>query len=239
MCTVTIIATRTPGLRLVTNRDVLRDRAEATAPAWHTDRRIPAVWPTDPDGGGTWVGASDSGLVLCLLNNNPEPPIDVSNVPGLTSRGVVIPRLIDSLDAPRAIEGLSSLDLSVFAPFRLVACDLRNGRPRIVVGDWDRQSLRVTEHETPACFVSSGLGDSKALPRLPLFDQRVREGDPATQDAFHRHRWSQRPEISVLMSRPDARTVSITSVDVSIISQSPRVRMTLEPVWETADVPSA
>jgi hypothetical protein len=34
------------------------------------------------------------------------------------------------------------------------------------------------------------------------------------QACFHRHRWSARPEISVLMSRADARTVSRTQIDI-------------------------
>jgi hypothetical protein len=35
------------------------------------------------------------------------------------------------------------------------------------------------------------------------------------QRVFHRHAWPARPEISVLMSRPDAATVSRTVLDVS------------------------
>lgn len=235
MCTVSVITTRA-GFRLVTNRDVPRSRAPSRPPAWRTVQHARAVWPTDPDGGGTWVGASDRGLVLCLLNKNPEPPVDLSDLTDLRSRGLIIPELIDRDDAAEAIAGLDEGDLGVFAPFRLLACDrAADGAVRILEADWDRRRLLIERHETPACFVSSGLGDSRVLPRLPLFDQSVRDGDAASQDAFHRHRWPGRTEISVLMSRPDARTVSISTVDVDHATPAPGVRMAQTPIHEAAD----
>jgi hypothetical protein len=64
---------------------------------------------------------------------------------------------------------------------------------------------------------SSGLGDALAAgPRRALFEDWFR--DKATtrcvQDAFHRHRWPNAPEMSVRMSRPEACTVSITTLEV-------------------------
>jgi hypothetical protein len=44
---------------------------------------------------------------------------------------------------------------------------------------------------------------------------RAAAGGPAVaQDAFHHHQWPGRGELSVLMSRADARTVSITTVEI-------------------------
>jgi hypothetical protein len=54
-------------------------------------------------------------------------------------------------------------------------------------------------------------------------------GDPAAQqDAFHAHRWRDRPAVSVHMSRPDACTVSTTIVEVT----TGEVRMTYQPAHE-------
>jgi len=66
------------------------------------------------------------------------------------------------------------------------------------------------------CLVSSGLGDTLVRPRLELFDQEVLNPGvtPARQDAYHAHRWPDRPEISVAMERAAARTVSRTIVEV-------------------------
>lgn len=166
----------------------------------------------DMEAGGTWIGASDSGLCLCLLNLNPEPP--PAPVRGAHSRGLVIPELIDSADPRRALERLSGMELERFPPFRLVAI---GPEPGVAEARWDRAGLKVTWHGgAPICFVSSGLGDDLVLPRLDLFEELVVAPGPAPerQDEFHRHRWPERPEISVLMSREDARTVSVVTLDV-------------------------
>ena len=54
------------------------------------------VWPEDPLSGGTWIGATDAGLALALLNVDAQRRTD-----DRLSRGLVIPALADarSLDA--------------------------------------------------------------------------------------------------------------------------------------------
>ncbi|MGE3107653.1 MAG: NRDE family protein [Phycisphaerales bacterium] len=220
------------GFRIVTNRDELRTRPPAIDPAWHDfepgGRR--AIYPIDPAGGGTWIGGSTSGLVLCLLNGNPIPAPTLPPKSKLVSRGVIIPRLFaragsdPSLSA--VLANLASFDLSGFAPFRLVAVTPSADPARhgfvAVEASWDRTELIQREHPTgPACFVSSGLGDPLVKPRITLFNELVRASRssladlPAAQDRFHRHTWTDRTEISVMMSRREARTVSITSIEVS------------------------
>lgn len=209
MCTVTVIPTPR-GPRLVHSRDEQRDRAAAVPPAWRdlrSGRR--AVWPTDPDAGGTWIAARDDGAVLGILNYNIPPN---GRPDPVHSRGAVIPALIDAPDAARAMERLADRDLVATAPFRLVAVDPDGAA---LLAAWDGLSLAPVEVlRPPFCLASSGLGDERVRPRLPLFDAMVApDPTPKTQDAYHRHRWDDRPEISVLMSRRDARTVSITTVE--------------------------
>jgi hypothetical protein len=81
---------------------------------------------------------------------------------------------------------------------------------------WELDRLVVDPPaKVPMCYVSSGLGDSKVGVRLELFDTTLRrQATPEAQRAFHHHRWAERPEVSVLMSRRGARTVSITTVEV-------------------------
>jgi hypothetical protein len=240
MCTVTIIpvpsspipSPRPPstGFRLVTNRDELRSRTAAHPPRWHTlpgDQE--AIYPVDPTGGGTWIAATRSGLVLCLMNANPLPAPKLPPRDDLVSRGTIIPSLIARPSVDAAMDELRALDLDRFAPFRLVGveADDEGGEEdgfRAVEATWNRTRLAV--HEQPhglVCLVSSGLGDPLVKPRLALFEELVvapaRSAGagvtPDQQDRFHRHTWPDRPEISVLMSRPDARTVSITTVEVT------------------------
>lgn len=212
MCTVSIIPLP-QGLRLAINRDELRTRPRALRPAIVTlDSGVCAAWPTDAQAGGTWVAANDLGVVFALLNGNPRPMPPMPPDSALASRGLIIPMLVDSERAMSASRRLESLDLSRYAPFRLVAADGSS----IIDAFWDRRRLRTQRRPmSPVSFASSGLGDAKVASRVTLFDELLaRKGATASmQDEFHQHRWPGRPEISVLMSRPEARTVSLTRVE--------------------------
>lgn len=213
MCTVTIIATER-GFRLISNRDELRTRPRSTPPQTRTlASGARAAWPTDALAGGTWIGASEHGLVMTLLNGNPSPPLDLPPKDQLRSRGLIIPEALGANTADQAVGRLDALDLTRFAPFRLVAVD----REQIVDAVWDRTALEISRRELePTCFVSSGLGDALVAPRLELFEQWMRDHSPTrqSQSAFHEHAWEDRRPLSVLMDRPDARTVAITAIEV-------------------------
>lgn len=254
------------GFRLITNRDELRTRPLATGPRWHDavqnvvasgDPQAAAVFPVDPAGGGTWVAASAGGVVLCLLNANPWPAPELPRGGGLLSRGVIIPRLLGEHGGgglEGVMSGLGAFALERFAPFRLVGVEMEGGGAggaggagggfRVREAMWDRVTLTETRHEAgPVCFVSSALGDPLVRPRLSLFDAMVRgvsggATQGLAQGRFHRHAWAGRSEISVLMSRADARTVSITSVDVEPgvgDGGAPAVTMRYDPVIEPAE----
>lgn len=213
MCTVTIIPLSDGGVRLITNRDERRERAPAFAPEVRESADgLRSLSPLDPAGGGTWVSVTEHGVVLALLNANPRRPVPA---PGAArSRGLVIPT-VQHIRRARDIGGaVAALDAGVFAPFRLVTAD----RDSIGLVEWDGERLTGSGRGlAPVCFVSSGLGDHRVVDRLALFDAWIGEHGATreAQDAFHRHRWPDRPEVSVMMSRADARTVSITEVEVT------------------------
>jgi hypothetical protein len=241
MCTVSIIPLNSraglhlagdgggPGFRIVCNRDESDKRAPAGLPKWRSIERtgVPgarAIWPMDMEAGGTWIAAAQHGVALCLLNFNLEPPPDLRGARGLKSRGLVIPHLIGATNAEDAMRRLERLSLKSYAPFRLVAVDGiesarggGTGRLAIAEARWDRRQVEIIRHASEqACFVSSGLGDSKVTARLGLFEQMVVEGEGEMmdrQDEFHRHQWPERPEVSVMMCRADARTVSVTTIE--------------------------
>lgn len=233
------------GFRLVTNRDELRTRATALPPRWHElasevvtvgtrngeqTRNVRAVYPVDPAGGGTWIASAPSGLVLCILNANPIPPGVLPPSSALLSRGLIIPRLMSlagvGQSSPKVLKLLGGFELDRFAPFRLIGVSMSDkpGQQGFVAieASWNRAELTLKEHAPgPVCFVSSGLGDPLVKPRIKLFNETVRASLvslpelAAAQDRFHHHVWEDRPEISVLMNRRDARTVSISTVEVA------------------------
>lgn len=212
MCTVSIIYPESGGFRLVTNRDERRSRAAALPPAVRSlEGGVLAVWPVDPDGGGTWVGVNSSGVVMTMLNVN--PPSGSVSAERARSRGLIVPQLISNSNAAGAAAQLAGMALDDFPPFRFVAADVHG----VVDAVWDSRSLALAMRgSAPCCFVSSGLGDAVVAERLPLFNEMVVRtgGGPVHQDAFHGHRWPDRPEVSVLMERANARTVSVTTIEV-------------------------
>jgi hypothetical protein len=68
-------------------------------------------------------------------------------------------------------------------------------------------------------FTSSSLGDEVVEgPRRWLFESLVLDESASWllgQFRYHRTQWTARPDISVLMERVDARTVSRTVIDVN------------------------
>jgi hypothetical protein len=216
MCTVTIIP-RGGGVRVAVNRDESPRRALVQPPSvvevgGGASAGVRASWPVDVRSGGTWIGASDGGLVLAVLNGNPRPMPPLPPADRLVSRGLIIPGLIAARGACEACERLAGSDLAVHAPFRLIAAD----RGEIHDAVWDGRVLRRSRAAVGAvCYASSGLGDEVVRPRLDLWRRWVveRGATAEAQDAFHRHAWPDRPEISVMMVRDGARTLSVTVVE--------------------------
>ncbi len=215
MCTLTIVPLAGGRLRVGFNRDERRTRPTGTPPEIHTRDGRNAIYPTDPESGGTWLAVNDVGLILALLNATPpsSPPFR-----GRRSRGEIIPALLNA-DTPA--DSLAKFDplfrFADFPPFRLVLV----GQGVVADMRWDGQEPMVVNRllgNVPLLFTSSGLGDHLVEGvRRELFDAMFAANPsewPAVQDAFHRHRWPGREHLSIDMSRDDARTVSRAVIEL-------------------------
>jgi hypothetical protein len=161
-----------------------------------------------PAGDGIESPDDESSSVMVIASRS---------APRVRSRGVLIPLLLGCEDAENATRLAREIDPQSFPPFRLLIADrytlaeVRGDGRRIHV-----QSSPLTP--LPLLYTSSGLGDRVVEPpRRELFEEFLnQEGDWSTvQDAFHRHRWPDRPDVSVNMSRESSRTVSYTVVEVA------------------------
>ena len=222
MCTVTVVP-YAGGVRLMCNRDERRTRPPALPPRTFALDGRRAVFPVDPAGGGTWIGVNDVGLVVAVLNvhagrlrdeGTPRPP---------SSRGQIVRALLSCRSPGAAVAAASRLDARRFAPFRLllvhrraIAASRASGAARL---DWTFDTIA-----RPLLFTSSSLGDELVeAVRRRLFE-RMMAGESSGwlggQARFHRHQWRARPEVSVRMERPDALTVSRTTVNVTSVGRA-------------------
>jgi hypothetical protein len=246
MCTVTVLRAGDT-VRVACNRDERRVRSQAHPPFITRIGTVHVLTPQDPQGGGTWIAANSYGLVFALLNRHVSVAIGSEAV---RSRGLVIPALADSATLDEAAYRINDLQPREFAPFKLLVADLLDVSEFFAQdGEWRAHMHRLSQ---PLLFTSSSLGDELVDgPRRLLFEQMLgtpcastslragpstslRAGDvKAQQDAFHAHRWRDRPAISVHMSRPDACTVSTTTVEVT----ARHVRMLYQPAHCDAGTP--
>lgn len=215
------------GVRLVTNRDEKRTRPEAVFPRRFGPHGL-AVGPLDTAAGGTWVAARP-GLILCLLNMKTQAPPPPPEPSIARSRGLIIPALVGADTLDEALATLAAMDLARFTPFRLLAVAIDDDDTRAAVARWDGTTFdpqAAGSGRPPLALASSGLGDAVVQKRMPQFAAMLEALCPtvAMQDAFHRFRWPAADHTSVLMSRPDARTVSITEALVTARSATMHYR---------------
>jgi hypothetical protein len=222
MCTVTAVPRSqlsSPGwatdpllLRVACNRDERRTRPEGLPPVVHTIEGRRVLMPLDPESGGTWIAANDSGLAFVLLNVTPTEPRGADGI----SRGGLIPRLAPATSMSQALSRLLETETWRYRPFRLLMLDASQLLECWIEGG--RLRHRRAYLQGAVMRTSSSLGDAMVdAPRRTLFRRFFRDGAhaAAAQDAFHDHQWTGRTDVSVRMQRADALTVSRTTLEVS------------------------
>jgi uncharacterized protein with NRDE domain len=175
MCSLVIL--RRPGhdwpLLLAANRDELRARA-ARPPARHWPDRPEVVAGLDVEGGGSWLGINDHGLVAAVLNR--EGTLGPQS--GMRSRGELVLEALDHAEAGAAAGALADLHPDAYRPFNLVIADPRDAYWLRHGGDGE---IRVYPIPLGLHMITAGELDDAGQPRisrfLPLF-RAAAEPDP-------------------------------------------------------------
>src|SRR5262245_53657517 len=170
MCTVSIVP-RPDGFRLACNRDERIDRPLALEPAEYRLGRRSAVFPVDPQSGGTWIGCNDAGVTAVILNRSSETAVCAAA--STISRGSIVPAVLACSSWAETIECALALNPRVFDPFRLVIVNRRVAA--VLSSNRERLSLKLTFLAQPIVFTSSSLGDRLVDgPRRRLFESLMR-----------------------------------------------------------------
>lgn len=220
MCTLTLLrephrtdtAGRGPLWRLVFNRDEQRRRPEALPPAEQLCGSVRTLYPVDPQGGGTWIAATEHGVVFAVLNGA-DPAPGAADPRALGSRGEIIPALVTAAVRRAGDVPVETIESGRYRPFHLVIAD----DAAIIEVSSDGRTLRRTVARTDPWLMrtsSSFASDAVCDRRQGRFDAVATPVSALDQDAFHAQTEPDRPAFGVAMSRPDACTVSTTVVDV-------------------------
>ncbi len=210
MCTLSFVPGRNSYL-IGMNRDERLTRPMAYPPRITGAGTIQAIYPRE-DGGGTWIGANETGISFALLNRNSKS----GAAEKLRSRGEVIPPLLESRDRRSAEQRIARIDLRDVFAFRLVAFFPAEGA--ICQWNWDtEQQLEMFHLPWRARhWFSSGISDELArevrgLSCTEAWKQRD-AGSLAWLRNLHASHAPEQGSFSICMHRQDAATVSYTEI---------------------------
>jgi len=213
MCTVSWTL-RPEAYDLFFSRDEQRTRPLGEAPQFLKAGRTKILAPRDPMGGGSWIFSNEYGLSACVLNAYPPTisPFGIAGAP--RSRGRLLLDLAFASDFLELEGALSeALSANTYAACFIVVFSLKEG-----VGWWICNGgplRRVRSPVRPPITTSSWDSERVSAQRQKVFQTMTRGSDAPAVDclrAYHEATEQDADAFSVRMSRPDARTVSLTHV---------------------------
>ena len=188
------------------NRDEKRVRPAERAPYQWQDTKIFA--PQDAKAGGTWIGMNDQGQVACLLNGyRQDDEIRTSK-----TRGEIIPA---ALSHHNPLQYLEQLETKEYASFHLVLIDGN----QTSLHSWDGQSYVnevLPKQEWYFLTSSSWQQDEVKSKRKNIYEEWLARGAvfSGALPQIHTQHTDEAPAHSILMSRDDACTKSVTQFEV-------------------------
>ena len=211
MCTISWLK-HEKGIDVFFNRDEGKKRSLAELPRVRQASDVKAIYPIDPDGGGTWCAVNEHGVTLALLNfyqgRTPKGR--------LNSRGSIIKGAASMKSVSQVKQFVESLELQKYAPFSLLIFSPESGEAgnTIPMMRWTGKQLEISEHESPlisSAFKYEDVRDRRLQTYAEFLSGNVSEDDHI---AFHKSHIPSACAYSVCMHREDASTVSFSHVKI-------------------------
>ena len=220
------------GYEVFFNRDELRTRGAAEPPAVQSQAGVQFIAPVDQPSGGTWLLANEHGLTLAILNLYER---ELPEIPGAVfrSRGLLLRSLADCRSLEEVADRLHREAVSLCNAFTMLGFD-QAGPGALRVWRWahDRESLTGPDREPAMPVCSSSFQAERVIAaRKRLFAEMAggERVEPELLGRYHHFDQGGAPSAeTVLMRRPDARTLSISRVRVT----AERVRFEYEEIPE-------
>lgn len=209
MCTVTYLPLINRGFILTSNRDETPTRA-AIELRQNDEKNL--LYPREPKAGGTWICASATERLVCLLNGAFEK--HQHRPPYRRSRGLVV---LDFFEYENASQFLQVYDFQGIEPFTMVIWE----RGLLAELRWDEQQthFKYLDTQQPHIWSSSPLYPQpvRAMRESWFADWLIQNADNQSPESilkFHQTAGTGDPENDVKMYRRNGlvQTISITQV---------------------------
>ena len=208
MCTVTFVPYSSNKFVLTSNRDEAPSR-NTIAPKIYEKDGAQLLFPKDELAGGTWIGASNSNRLICLLNGGFDAHDRAASY--RLSRGIIVTDLLAAEDAEAAIENYSFEGVE---PFTLI---LVSWYDQIMVSElvWDgAQKHFSNKPNKPHIWSSSLLYTSEVKEkRRTWFSEFMAQHTPPSEVEllrFHKTAGDGDTANNLIMDRGFVKTKSIS-----------------------------
>jgi len=213
MCTVTYIPNDSGSFILTHNRDESIKRVIASPPLKKMIGGIKHIFPVDPQGMGTWIGASEQGRVASLLNGGHSG--HKHNPPYKHSRGLIIPAYFKY---PSFIDFYNDFDFTGLEPFTLLVFE--GGQIFETILDESQVRYRELNPEKPFIYSSSTLysENTRANRNIEFLEWYLLTENKNQKNIldFHKaHFFENEKDKSKVKGGHILKTVSITSISNS------------------------
>ena len=194
MCKVSIYSNN-KGFILTSSRDISNKREHSLPPKISTINNIKIISPIDPQGKGSWIGASYN-LAACLLNH------DGKNSPKSISRGLLLIKLLSKQINIEDIEKVCK----DYNPFNLLLINIKSNFINQHIWDGQKyQKLEILENQK--IFLSNSIYSSE---EIEYYNNNFNSLDynNLTADKIYNFHVSQ----NNLYNLKDKKTTSITQI---------------------------
>ncbi len=138
MCTLTFVPLENKNFLLTSSRDEQKTRKNSELPSFTTLNNTKILRPVDGDAGGSWIGITDKGRTLCLLNGAFQK--HNRNTPYRKSRGIILMELL----AANSEKEIENYDFDKIESFTLIWIE-KNQSKNIKEGE-KNNSISLTEY---------------------------------------------------------------------------------------------
>lgn len=223
MCTLTFVPLENNNFILTSSRDEQKTRKNSELPSFITLNQTKILRPVDGDAGGSWIGISEKGRTLCLLNGAFQK--HTRNTPYRKSRGIILMELL-AMDSATEIE---TYNFDKIESFTLIWIEKIQDKISLIEYRWVEQENKLYQKRlattlshiwSSATLYTPQMAEKREEWLEQWLDKYLKEGqklDVISQILWHFHvkggeKQNATPREQILMQDPQGGTVSLTQI---------------------------